>query len=76
MVIQGLIQACKSFFKLELSYFLVRPLETLKSGQMTILKDLHVYLLLYQSLYDHTNPIGRNSISVLVLIDFYIYIYI
>ena len=28
---------------------------------------LHIYLLLYQSLYDLTNPIGRNLISALVL---------
>ena len=34
---------------------------------MTILKDWHVYLLLYQSLYDLTNPIGHNLISVPVL---------
>ena len=32
-------------------------------------KDLHVYLLLYQSLYDLTNPNGYNLTSVLVLID-------
>ena len=50
-----------------------------KSGQMTILKDLCVNLLLYQSLYDLTdrtvcnlklvlvltNALGRNLISVL-----------
>ena len=33
----------------------------------TILKDFHVYLLLYQSLYDLTNPIDLNLISVLAL---------
>ena len=43
------------------------PLEALKKYQITILKDLHVHLLLYQSLYDLTNIIGRNLISVLVL---------
>ena len=36
---------------------------------MTISKDLHVYLLLYQSLYDLTNPNGYNLTSVLVLIN-------
>ena len=49
-----------------------------KSGQMTILKDLCAYLLLYQPLYDltdrtvcnlklvfvRTNALGRNLISV------------
>ena len=33
---------------------------------MTIVKDVHVYLLLHQSLYNLTNPTGRNLISVLV----------
>ena len=37
------------------------------SGLMTILIDLHASLLLYQSLYDVTNPIGSNLISVPVL---------
>ena len=34
---------------------------------MTSIKDLHVYLLSHQSLYDVTNPIGCNLISVLDL---------
>ena len=37
--------------------------ETLKSDN---LKDLHVYLLLHQSLHDFTNPIGHNLISIIV----------
>ena len=41
----------------------------LKSGLMTIENDLHVYFLLYQSLYDLTNLIGYNLISVLVLVN-------
>ena len=44
------------------------PAETLKSCQITIQKIcMYVYLLLYQSLSDLTNPIGRNLISVPVL---------
>ena len=67
-IIQGLMQEqiYMQIFKLSFGCFCI-ALETLKSGQMTILKDLHVYLLLYQSLYDLTNPIGCNLISVLVL---------
>ena len=38
-----------------------------KSGQMTNLKDLCVYLLLYQSLYDLTDQTVCNLKSVLVL---------
>ena len=35
-----------------------------KSGQMPIKKDLHVCLLLYQSLHDLTNPIGRKQLDI------------
>ena len=55
-----------NLFKLSFGHFL-HGLLKLKSGLMTILKDLLVYLLLYQSLYDLANPIGRNLISVPVL---------
>ena len=47
--------------------FIAWPLETLNSDLMTIQKDLHAYLLLYQSLYDFTNPIGCNLIQPLIL---------
>ena len=45
------------FLNCHLAVFLHGPLK-LKSG---------LYLLLYKSLYDLTNPIGRDLISVLVL---------
>ena len=52
------------FLNYHLAYFFAWPLETIKSGQI---KDLNVYLLLYQSLYDLISPFGHNLISVLGL---------
>ena len=51
-----------NLFKLSFGRFLYCLLK-LKSGLMTILKDLHAYLLLYQSF----NPIFHKLISVPVL---------
>ena len=66
LVVYGI--ATFKYFQIVIRLLFTWALETLKSGLMTILKDFHAYLLLYQFLHDLTKPIGCNLISVLVLL--------
>ena len=57
-----------NLLKLSLAPYFSWALEAIKSGRVIILVIcMYVYLLLYQSLYDLTNPLGRRPISALVL---------